>query len=74
MDTFIEKRSGMYCLRGRRFKRRPGMVVVHNHIRHTADMPLGLNGFRAWQQARTDRLVECDCGWWGIEHYRVRLT
>jgi hypothetical protein len=54
------------------FKRRAGMVVVHNHVAHTIDMPLGLNGFRAWQQMPTERLAVCPCGWWGIEHYRIR--
>ena len=63
-----------YYLRGRNFKPRPGMVVVHNHIMHTKGMPLGVNGFRAWQQTRTGKLVECKCGWWGIEHYRIRAA
>lgn len=64
--------SKTYYLRGRNFKRRPGMVTVHNHVMHTKAMPLGVNGFRAWQQVRTGRLIECNCGWWGIKHYRVR--
>jgi hypothetical protein len=78
----LESMNGMYYLRGQNFnrkgiadfKRREGMVVVHNHIAHTIDMPLGLNGFRAWQQVRTERLVECSCGWWGIKHYRIRAA
>jgi hypothetical protein len=62
----------IYPVRGRNFKRRPGMVVVHNHVMHTVSMMSGLHGFRVWQQAMTGRLVKCKCRWNGIEHYRVR--
>lgn len=62
----------IYALRGRNFKPRPGMVVVHNHVMHTKEMLLGVNGFRAWQQIRTGKLAECKCGWWGVDHYRIR--
>ena len=27
---------------------KPDRVLAHNHIMHTVDMPLGVNGFRAW--------------------------
>jgi hypothetical protein len=47
-----------------------GTVLVHNHIRHTADTPAGTDGFRAWAQAREPNLIPCDCGWAGLEHFR----
>ncbi len=46
-----------------------GRVLVHNHIRPAE--PLGLHGFRAWTQEPDDTLILCDCGWSGLEHYRV---
>jgi hypothetical protein len=51
-----------------------GRVLVHNHIKHTVDMPDGLNGFRCWTQAMDakEELIGCGCGWRGVEHYRVR--
>jgi hypothetical protein len=64
--------TGMYYLRPNFKKLRRGMIVVHNHIMHTKDMPLGLNGFRAWQQKPAKDRVRCHCGWRNIDHYRVR--
>ena len=64
--------DGSYYLRPGFKKLRPGMIVVHNHVMHTKGMPLGLNGFRAWQQMPAKDRVRCRCGWHGIEHYRVR--
>jgi len=54
-----------------------GQVLVHNHVTHEPNTPIGLNGFRAWLQPMTDDppLVQCDCGWGaraGV-HYRVDL-
>jgi hypothetical protein len=51
-----------------------GRVLVHNHIKHTVDMPDGLNGCRCWTQANNNKeeLIRCGCGWRGVEHYRVR--
>jgi len=51
-----------------------GRVLVHNHFKHTVDMPDDLNGFRCWTQDMDNReeLVRCGCGWQGVEHYRVR--
>jgi hypothetical protein len=66
--------GGMHYLHPNFKKLRPGMIVVHNHILHTREMPLGMNGFRAWQQKPAKDRVRCRCGWWGIEHYRVRGT
>jgi hypothetical protein len=45
----------------------PGTAVVHNNWRE------GFT-FRAWLQAPTDRLEQCDCGWAPetVTHYRVR--
>jgi hypothetical protein len=56
-----------------------GRIIAHNHIRHTAKMPAGLNGFRTWYDFLNDprhfkRLEEregyeptkyfvCKCGW-----------
>jgi hypothetical protein len=45
-------------------------VLMHNHVRHSVDMPCGVNGFRAW----TDDMPQpgfkpCRCGWSGLPHY-----
>ena len=48
-----------------------GAVLVHNHLQHEKDTPSGMRGFRAWFQKSTDGLVVCECGWSGLEHYRV---
>lgn len=29
-----------------------GRVLMHNHVRHSLDMPSGLNGFRAWTDVK----------------------
>ena len=52
----------------------PGTVLVHNQVQHTPGTPNGLNGFRAWTQRRTRRLIRCRCGWAPRvpAHYRVR--
>jgi hypothetical protein len=52
-----------------------GRVLVHNHAKPYAQ--IGRNGFGAWTQQKTDRLVECHCDWAGVDlhglpHYRVR--
>jgi hypothetical protein len=50
-----------------------GKVLMHNHVRHTADMPTGVNGFRAWiSDAPPKNFVRCRCGWSGLPHYRMR--
>jgi hypothetical protein len=47
-----------------------GRVLHHNHVRHTVDMPPGLNGFRAWTAARPlSGFKRCGCGWSGLPHY-----
>jgi hypothetical protein len=52
-----------------------GRVLVHDQV---APHPkIGINGFRAWTQLRTDRLVRCNCDWAGVDlhglpHYRVK--
>jgi len=52
-----------------------GYVLVHNHIAHTKDMPVGLNGFRIWtQKAEPEHLQLCKCGWEGVVHYHVKGT
>jgi hypothetical protein len=50
----------------------PGRVLAHNHIRHTVDMPPGVNGFRAWTWPKGKHLrhfLRCNCGW---PHYATR--
>jgi hypothetical protein len=52
-----------------------GRVLVHNEV--TPYPKIGMNGFRAWTQLKTDRLVDCHCDWAGVDlhglpHYRVR--
>lgn len=52
---------------------RPGRVLMHNHIRHTIDMPCGQNGFRAWTDtAPPPGFVKCPCGWAGLPHYALK--
>ena len=50
---------------------RRGYVLCHNHIQHTVDTPIGVNGFRAWfnRAQPPDDFVECPCGWSGLPHY-----
>ena len=76
-DFSVNPKDKTYYLRyypGPKFKRRRGMIVVHNDVRHTVNMGIGMNGFRAWQQRPAANRVVCRCGWAGIEHYRVRGT
>ena len=52
-----------------------GRVLVHNDV--TPKPKIGTNGFRAWTQLKTNRLVQCHCDWAGVDlhglqHYRVR--
>jgi hypothetical protein len=51
-----------------------GKVMMHNHVRHTIDMPLGLNGFRAWIDTAppNEEFKPCHCGWSNLPHYSVR--
>jgi hypothetical protein len=51
-----------------------GRVLMHNHVRHTIDMPSGLNGFRAWTDNAlpSDEFKPCHCGWSGLPHYSRR--
>jgi hypothetical protein len=55
-----------------------GSIVVHNHVRSTAEdgtsLVPGMNGFRAWtERADTPNRVVCNCKWAPDlkEHYRV---
>jgi hypothetical protein len=52
-----------------------GRVLVHNRV--TPYPKIGMNGFRAWTQFKTDRLVRCHCDWAGVDlhglpHYCVK--
>ncbi len=55
-----------------------GRILIHNHIDHTPDTACGDNGFRAWTDDEDKAedyappLVECDCGWAYLLHYRVK--
>lgn len=51
-------------------KVRDGMVLHHNHVRHTVDMPCGWHGFRAWFTDKPmSSFKKCGCGWSGLPHY-----
>ena len=71
------KRTGMLYLDALPDELLPaGAYLVHNHVR--PKKPLGMNGFRAWVQHTSDKLVECDCDFGGCKnskvhkvHYRV---
>jgi hypothetical protein len=54
--------------------RQGGRVLVHNHVRHTASMEYGRNGFRCWTQIKRANLALCKCGWRPDlgTHYRVK--
>jgi hypothetical protein len=58
----------------------PGRIVVHNHVRPAGfpDVPLGLDGFRAWTDVPTPAtyaVIPCRCGWAPhlAQHFRVRF-
>src|SRR5215813_14240564 len=71
----LERKRGMYYLATKTLPTAipTGYVLVHNHIRHRVNTPSGIRGFRAWFQKPSDRLEQCDCGWSGLPHYRVKL-
>jgi hypothetical protein len=47
-----------------------GRVLMHNRVRHTIDMPCGVNGFRSWTARKvTPGFKCCRCGWSGLPHY-----
>ena len=48
----------------------PGMVLVHNQVRHTLKTRTGVRGFRAWFTTAPPRgFKKCGCGWSGLPHY-----
>ena len=50
-----------------------GKVLVHNHLSQvTPSLRPGTRGFRAWVADRSKKYERCDCGWAGLEHYRVK--
>ena len=50
-----------------------GMVLAHNHVVHGPDWPCGVNGFRAWTDAkRPAGFLPCPCRWSGLRHYAAR--
>jgi hypothetical protein len=55
-----------------------GRILVHNHIRHKADTPCGVNGFRAWTEPEAKlaegKRIRCRCRWSGLVHYRIVLN
>jgi hypothetical protein len=50
-----------------------GRVLVHNNIAHDENTPSGERGFRGWFERLPSRsnLVQCECGWSGLLHYRM---
>jgi hypothetical protein len=47
-----------------------GRKLMHNDVRHTANMPTGVNGFRAWTDTKVPAgFIRCPCGWSGLPHY-----
>jgi hypothetical protein len=49
-----------------------GWTLAHNHIRHTVNMEIGRNGFRAWWFRSVPKGFEpCSCGWSGLPHVAV---
>jgi hypothetical protein len=52
-----------------------GQVLMHNHVRHTANFPSGVNGFRFWTEAKPpEGFHPCRCGWSGLPHYSQMLA
>jgi hypothetical protein len=50
-----------------------GRFLHHNHVMHTINMPVGLNGFRAWTYPSVmDGFAKCPCGWSGLPHYAAK--
>ena len=51
-------------------KSKPGWVLAHNHVRHTVDMAIDRNGFRAWwfYKSVPDAFKPCRCGWGTLPH------
>jgi hypothetical protein len=48
----------------------PGRILYHNYVRHSLDMPCGVNGFRGWTDVRKlPGFRRCHCGWSGLPHY-----
>jgi hypothetical protein len=50
-----------------------GRILVHNQVDHSVNATCGRNGFWAWTQPEPapQELVECNCGWAGLPHYRT---
>ena len=47
-----------------------GVVLCHNHVRHTPRTPSGNRGFRGWFQSTPPTgFGPCRCGWSGLPHY-----
>lgn len=47
-----------------------GRVLMHNHVRHSRNMEMGDNGFRAWTDNKPlPGFKRCGCGWAGLPHY-----
>ena len=48
-------------------------VIVHNPVvPSAADQQNGVDGFRVWTQRTATNLAECDCGWSGLRHYKLK--
>ena len=55
-------------------KPKPGWVLAHNYVRHTANMQPDRNGFRAWWYMKSvpDNFKPCRCGWSKLPHVSTR--
>jgi hypothetical protein len=51
---------------------KPGQVLMHNSVMHTAGTACGWRGFRAWTDSKPlEHFIECPYGWAGLQHYAV---
>jgi len=66
----IERKPNMRYVSATPRELKSGWTLAHNHIRHSVNMPLGLNGFRAWwfTNGVPNNFKPCGCGWSGLPH------
>ena len=69
----LTKDSGMHYVGRTPTKPRNGWVLAHNHVRHTVNMGILRNGFRAWWFTKSvpDDFKPCHCGWSKLPHVSV---
>ncbi len=66
----IQREHGMRYVTKMPRRQKPGWTLAHNHVRHTANMLPGRNGFRAWwfTKSVSKGFKPCGCGWSGLPH------